>query len=173
MASGPEAESSSHDEGLTELVRRIQNGDQSAIQAFRSMFSPGIEFLLRRKLEKSTVVAETARVLQAALEEIEAASPAQAINLSHLVTRTIQRLCPPAKHGVESRPADETTDSLANSVLAERTPLEQEILRRYYVLGESTDEIRTYLRVSLRTIEQTIASARADFRGKMQRSESA
>src|SRR5438552_16344724 len=29
------------------------------------------------------------------------------------------------------------------------------------------------LRVSSRTIEQTIASARADFRGKMQRSESA
>jgi hypothetical protein len=38
MASGPEAESSSHDEGLTDLVRRIQAGDQTAIQSFRSMF---------------------------------------------------------------------------------------------------------------------------------------
>jgi len=61
MPSGPEAESSSHDEGLTELVRRIQIGDQTAIQAFHSMFLPGIEFLLRRKLEKSTVAAEAAR----------------------------------------------------------------------------------------------------------------
>src|ERR1700719_2690036 len=131
MASGPEAESSSHDEGLTDLVRRIQTGDQTAIQAFRSMFSPGIEFLLRRKLEKSAVAAETAHVLQAAVQEIAAAPPAQAINLSHLVTRTMQRLCPPARHGVESGTADETTDRLANSVLSERTPLEQKILRRY------------------------------------------
>jgi DNA-directed RNA polymerase specialized sigma24 family protein len=173
MASGPEAESSSHDEGLTDLVRRIQIGDQTAIQAFHSMFSPGIEFLLRRKLEKSPVAAEVARVLKAAVQEIEAASQAQVINLSHLVTRTMQRLCPPARHGVESRTADETTDSLANSVLAERTPLEQDILRRYYVLGESPEKIRTHLRVSSRTIQQTIARARADFRGKMQRSESA
>ena len=61
MASGPEAESSPHDEGLSALVRRIQIGDQTAIQAFHSMFLPGIEFLLRRKLEKSTVAAEAAR----------------------------------------------------------------------------------------------------------------
>ena len=173
MASGPEAESSPHDEGLSALVRRIQIGDQTAIQAFHSMFLPGIEFLLRRKLEKSTVAAEAARVLQAAVQEIEAASPAQAINLSHLVTRTIHRLCPSAKHSVDSCTADATKESVANSVLAERTPLEQDILRRYYVLGESPGKIKTHLRVSLRTIEQTIASARADFRGKMRRSESA
>ena len=173
MASGTEAESSSHDEGLTELVRRIQVGDQTAIQYFRSMFSPGIEFLLRRNLEKSTVAAETARVLQAAVQEIEAASPAQAINLSHLVTRAIQKLCLSSKHGVESRTADETTDSLANSVLAERTPLEQDILRRYYVLGESPDKIRTDLAVSSRIIQQTIARTRSAFRRKLERSESA
>ena len=173
MASGPEAESSSHDEGLTDLVRRIQIGDQTAIRAFHSMFSPGIEFLLRRKLEKSAVAAETARVLQAAVQEIAAASPAQAINLSRLVTRTMQRLCVSAKHGVEPRTADETTDRLANSVLAERTPLEQDILRRYYVLGESPEEIKTHLRVSSHTIQQTIARARAAFRQKLQRSESA
>jgi len=173
MASGPEAESSPHDEGLSELVRRIQIGDQTAIQAFHSMFLPGIEFLLRRKLEKSTVAAETARVLQAAVQEIEVASQAQAINLSHLVTRTIQKSCASIKHGVESRTADETMDSMANSVLAERTPLEQDILRRYYVLGESPETIRTHLRVSSRTVQQTIAHTRAAFRRKMQRSESA
>ncbi len=156
MASGPEAESSSHDEGLTELVRRIQIGDQTAIQAFHSMFSPGIEFLL-----------------QAAVHEIEAASPDQTINLSHLVTRTIQKSCASIKHGVEPRTADETMDSMANSVLAERTPLEQDILRRYYVLGESPEEIKTHLAVSSRTVQQTIAHTRAAFRRKMQRSESA
>jgi DNA-directed RNA polymerase specialized sigma24 family protein len=173
MVSGPEAESSPHDRGLTELVRLIQIGDQTAIRAFHSMFSPGIEFLLRRKLEKPTVAVEVARVLKAAVQEIEAASPAQVVNLSHLVTRTIHRLYPSGKRGVESRTADATMENLANSVLAERTPLEQDILRRYYVLGESPDKIRTHLPVSSRTIQQTIASARADFRRKTQRSESA
>ena len=61
MASGLEAESSPNDEAFTELVRRIQIGDQTAIQAFRSMFSPGIEFLLRRKLERSTVATEAGK----------------------------------------------------------------------------------------------------------------
>lgn len=173
MASGPEAESSLNDEGLTELVRRIQIGDRTAIHAFHSMFSPGIEFLLRRKLEKPNVAAEAARVLQAAVQEIEAASPDQSVNLSHLVARTIQRLCPPAKRSVESRTADATQESLANSVLAARTPLEQDILRRYYVLGESPDKITAHLLVSSQIVEQTIASARAAFRRKMQRSESA
>jgi DNA-directed RNA polymerase specialized sigma24 family protein len=173
MASGSEAESSQNDEGLAELVRRIQIGDQTAIQAFRSMFLPGIEFLLRRKLERSTVTAEAARVLTAAVQEIEATSPAQAINPSQLVTRTIHRLFPSASRSVESHAEDTPMESWANSVLAERTPVEQDILRRYYVLGESPEEIRIHLRVSSRTIERTIASARADFRGKMQRSESA
>ena len=78
-----------------------------------------------------------------------------------------------AVHGAESGTADETSDSLANSVLAERTPLEQEILRRYYVVGESPDKIRTDLAVSSRTIQQTIARTRSAFRRKMERSESA
>jgi len=154
-------------------VRRIQIGDQTAIQAFRSMFLPGIEFLLRRKLEKSTVTAEAALVLAAAVQEIEATSPAKAINLSQLVIRTIHRLFASAVRGVESQAEDTPMENLATSVLAERTPLEQDILRRYYVLGESPEEIRIHLPVGSRTIEQTIASARADFRGKIQRSESA
>ncbi|HXI41297.1 MAG TPA: hypothetical protein VNH18_26610 [Bryobacteraceae bacterium] len=173
MASGPEAESSPHDEAFTDLVRRIRIGDQTAIQAFRSMFLPGIEFLLRRKLEKSTVTAEAALVLAAAVQEIEAASPAKTITLSQLVIRTIHRLSASTVRDVESQAEDTPLENLANSVLAERTPLEQDILRRYYVLGESPEEIKIHLRVSSRIIEQAIASARADFRGKMQRSESA
>jgi hypothetical protein len=137
MASGPEAESSSHDEGLTDWCAGFRPATKQQFSLFARCFRTGVEFLLRRKLEKSAVAAETARVLQAAVQEIATAPPAQAINLPHLVTRTIQRLCPPARHRVESGTADETTDSLADSILAERTPLEQDILRRYYVLGES------------------------------------
>ena len=173
MASGPQAESSSHDETFAELARRIQSGDQTAVQNFHSTFLPGIEFLLRRKLGKSAVAAEAAQVVTAAVQEIEGASLAQSINLSQLVIRTICALFPAASGDLQS-PAEETPlASLAHSVLAEKTPLEQNILRRYYVLGESPDKIRTHLRVSARTIEETIARARADFRSKVQRSEPA
>jgi DNA-directed RNA polymerase specialized sigma24 family protein len=170
MAYGPEAESSPHDETFAELARRIQIGDQTAIQTFRSMFLPGIEFLLRRKLERSTIEAEAARVLAVAMQEIEAAPPAHAISLPQLVARTIHRLYPSSTGSQESRAEDPHMKRLANSVLAARTPLEQEILRRYYVLGESADKIRTHLRIDSRTVEQTITSARAEFWGKRQRS---
>jgi len=173
MTSGPEAESSPHDETFAELVRRIQIGDQTAIHAFHSMFLPGIEFLLRRKLERPEIAAAAARVLTAAVQEIETSPRAQVVNLSQLVTRTIHGMFPAAMPNVEPRVADALTENLANSVLADRTSLEREILRRYYVLGESPDEIRIHLRVSSRAIKQAIAGARADFRGKMQRSESA
>lgn len=173
MASGPEAESSPHDETFAELARRIQIGDRTATQVFHSMFLPGIEFLLRRRLEGSTIAAEAARVMAAAIQEIEAASPAQAISLPQLVARTIHKLYPSSKGSQESRAEDAHMKRLANSILAARNPLEQDILRRYYVLGESADKIRTHLRINSRTVEETIASARADFWGKRQRSGSA
>src|SRR5260221_13072498 len=109
----------------------------------------------------------------AAVQEIEKASPAQAINLSQLVTRTIHRVFPAARHSLDRRAAAALPENLANSVLADRTMLEREILRRYYVLGESPDDIRVQLRVSARTIEEAIARARADFRGKRQSGRSA
>jgi len=169
MASGPEARSSPHDETFAELARRIQIGDQTAVETLRSMFLPGIEFLLRRKLESSAVETEAAQVLNSAVQEIQAASPAQAINLPQLVAQTIQRLYPSSRGSPEPRAEDPHMNSLANSVVAARTPLEQDILLRYYVLGESADKIRTHLRIDLGTVEQTIASARADFFGKKQR----
>ncbi len=119
------------------------------------------------------MAAEAERVLAAAAQEIEAASPAQSINLTQLVIRTIRNLFPSPGGNVHSPPEAASTESLAHSVLAERTPLEQDILRRYYVLGESPDKISVHLRVSARTIEQAIARARADFRGKVQRGEPA
>jgi len=155
MASGPEAESSPHDETFAELARRIQTGDQTAIQTFGSMFLPGIEFLLRRKLGKWAVATEAARVVAAAVQEIEAASPVQKANLSQMVIRTIHSLFSSASRGVEPLAEETPMENLANSVLAEKTHLEKDILRRYYVLGEPPHKIRT------------------EFQGKTQRNESA
>ena len=81
------------------------------------------------------------RAFCTAVQAIVADSQAGTINLPHLDAQTIHQVCQPAGRGVKSRGIDPAEKSPANSVLAERTPLEQEILRPYYVLDESPDEI--------------------------------
>lgn len=169
MASCPGAESSLNDAGLAELVRRIQIGDQAAIEDLRSIFSAGVEFLLRRKLQKHNVAVEAARVLEAAVQEIRNSSPGQPVDLRHVVVNIIHVHVPSVEPDREHLPSDSGSASVARSVLAERTPVEQNILRRYYVLGESADTIRLGLGLSSETVGRVIASARADYRCRVQK----
>jgi len=169
MASGPGADSLPDERGLAELVRRIQTGDQAAIRDLHSKFATGIEFLLRRKLRKSLLSAEVNRVLEAVVHEIQGSS---VVNLRRVVARSLNRLFPSGTADSDSGFADPSRERAAHAVLAERQPLEQDILRRYYVLRESTAMIRSRLRVSSETIEKTIANARAAFRQKADRTES-
>jgi DNA-directed RNA polymerase specialized sigma24 family protein len=170
MASGPEADSLLDEGGLAELVRRIQIGDQAAIRDLHSTFATGIEFLLRRNLGKSSVTTEMASVLEAAVLDIQRSSQ---VNLRRAVAQAIHRQFPPVTADTAPNIADASGERTAQSVLAQRTPLEQEILRRYYILRESPVTIRRRLRVGSATIQKTIASARADFRRRTQRTESA
>lgn len=167
MASGPGADSLPDEAGLAELVRRIQIGDQSAIDDLHSTFATGIEFLLRRNLRRSSVTTEVASVLEAVVLDIQKSS---AGNLRRIVAQAINRQFPPVTTDVVSDASGEQT---ARSMFEERTPLEQDILRRYYILRESSATIRRRLRVSSATIQKTIASARADFRRRTQRTKSA
>lgn len=170
MASGPGADSLPDEGGLTELARRIQIGDQAAIRDLHAQFATGIEFLLRRKLGKSSVSNEVASVLEAAIQEIQSSS---VVNLRHVVAHAIHRLFPQLTADIVPDVVDPARARVAHSILAERPPLERDILRRYYTLREPTAKIRRRLRVSAGTIEKTVARARADFRRKTERGESA
>src|SRR5579864_111381 len=170
MASGPGADSLPDETGLAELVRRIQAGDQAAIQDLQSQFATGIEFLLRRRLRKSSVSVEVTSVIEVAVQEIQRSS---AVNLRRIVAQAIHRQFPPVAADVGPDIADEFRKRVAHAVIEERSSQERDILRRYYLLRESTATIRRRLRVSSGTIEKTITSARADFLRKTQRTESA
>jgi len=170
MVPGPGADSLPDEGGSAELVRRIQAGDQAAIQDLHTQFATGIEFLLRRKLRKPSVSGEVARVIEAAIQEIQRSS---AVNLRRLVAHAMHRLFPLVVTETTPDVADPSRERVARSVLTKRPPLEQDILRRYYVLQESTGAISKRLGVSPGTVEKTIASARADFLRKAQRTESA
>jgi DNA-directed RNA polymerase specialized sigma24 family protein len=89
------------------------------------------------------------------------------------VAHAIHRLFPHLTADIAADVADPSRERVAHSVLAERSPLERDILRRYYLLREPTAKIRSHLRVSSGSIEKTIARARADFSRRTQRSESA
>src|SRR5579863_3136542 len=169
MASGPGAESSPDEVGSADLVHRLQIGDQAAFRDLHSMFSAGIEFLLRRKLRKSSVTTEVTSVLEVAVEEIQGSSAL--VNLRRSVAHAISKFTS-VTADFPLKVADPSWERVADSIVAERTPLEQEILRRYYVLRESPATIQTRLFVSAGTVEQAIAHARADFRRSTQRSES-
>lgn len=170
MAPGPGADSLPDEGGLAELVRRIQAGDQTAIQELHSCFATGVEFLLRRRLRRFSVSGEIASVLDAAVREIQTSS---AVNLRRVVAQAIHRLFPLVVAEAASDVASPSRERVAHSMVTKRPALEQDILRRYYVLRESTGAISKRLRVSSGTIQKTIARARADFLRNAQRTESA
>jgi hypothetical protein len=162
MESEPGAESSPHDAGLAELVRRIQVGDQAAIRDLHLMFSAGIEFLVGRRLQRPPFPSEVTGVIEAVVREVRNSPSPQTVNLLRVVTKIIGRLFPPALAHIEAA-ADSTGQTSADSVLAESTPLEHEILTRYYALGEPVDTIRISLGIGVETVEQVLADARAEF----------
>ncbi len=106
MTSGDHgAESSSNDEGSAELLRRIRAGDTFAIQEFRSRFSAGIEFLLRRKLGKAEASGEVASVIEAAVRAIQASPSGEAVSLPHLIVSLIHLQFAPSAGDVSSSPS--------------------------------------------------------------------
>jgi len=174
MPSGEQAaESSSHDPGFAELVRRIRIGDESAIQDLRSIFGAGVEFCLRRRLGKPDVSSEAAAVIRAAAESIRErriSSPADLPGLIVVTMRShISSHAPAAAATATGSPAE----GIAEEVIAEMSAVEQNILRQYYLLGESAENIRSRLGVSLEVIHSALATARSKFWRKSRKKQSA
>jgi DNA-directed RNA polymerase specialized sigma subunit len=157
------AESSSNEEGSAELLRRIRAGDTFATQEFRSRFSAGIEFLLRRKLGRSDASGEVAAVIAAVIREVQSRWSAEAVNLPRLIVRTIHAQFASSAGDVSSARQDALAESVARSVIAEMSPVEQSVLRRYYVRGHSPEAIQKRLRISSQAIKETVSKARSRF----------
>ena len=164
MTSGDHgAESSSNDEGSAELLRRIRAGDTFAIQEFRSRFSAGIEFLLRRKLGKAEASGEVASVIEAAVRAIQASPSGEAVSLPHLIVSLIHLQFAPSAGDVSSAPPDSFAERTARSVIAEMSQVEQDVLLRYYVRKDSLEAIQRRLRLSSQAINETVSKARSRF----------
>jgi hypothetical protein len=158
------AESSSNEEGSAELLRRIRAGDTFAIQELASRFWAGIEFLLRRKLGKRDASADVATVIEAAISAIQSTGPAEAVDLPRLIVSTIHlQFGPSSGDAAGSAHPDALAERVAKSVIAEMSPVEQNVLRQYYVRGDSLEAIQSRLRISSETIKDTLRKARSRF----------
>src|SRR6266849_3634711 len=97
------AESSSNDEGSADLLRRVIAGDTFAIQEFRTRFSAGIEFLLRRKLGKAEA-GQVASVIEAAVRAIQSSPSGEAVSLPRLIVSIIHSQFVSSARDVSSAP---------------------------------------------------------------------
>ena len=162
------AESSSNEEGSAELLRRIRAGDTFAIQEFCSKFSAGIEFLVSRKLDKTDTSSEVAAVIAAAIKTIQSSRPNEELSLPRLIVSITHLQFGSSARDLSSARPDSLADSIARSVIAEMSPLEQNVLRRYYVRGDSLEAIQRRLRISSQAIKETVSKARSRFLHKAQ-----
>jgi DNA-directed RNA polymerase specialized sigma24 family protein len=142
--------------------------DQFTDRGLRCDFQAGIEFLLRQRLGKSDVSVEVAAIIEVTIRRIQTSGAPELLNLPEVIVKTIHDQFPSFGSPIEIARPLEAAVKIAQSVIADMTELEQEILRQHYELRATLDEIQKLLLVSPQTIRETIAKARAKFFGRIQ-----
>src|SRR6476646_4174118 len=149
---------------LAELVGLIHSGHAGAAQQLHRILSPGVRFLLRRRLGRNDVDREAESVLETAIRTIQTDTSVPADGVPQMVRRLIQQQCPR-----QPKPATDPGDGAGPSqkvvegILDGMSPVEREALRRCYVLGEAPETFLETLRLTLREFRAIQVRARAEF----------
>jgi hypothetical protein len=153
-------------EVLEELMNAIRRGDQRALEEFHRTISPGVRFLLERRLGKGHADETMGVVIETVVREIRADVSLQPGALLSFVQTKIHQEADSRRNEREAgKPGAQPPGGLriAQGVLDRMSPLEQDALRRCYVAREPADKIMA--RLSL-TPDQFLAlklRARAEF----------
>jgi len=166
-----DAGSSPDDNGLARLVRRIEIGGLAAGLDIHVALAAGTEFLLRRRLGKADVSAEVKAVLDVTIGATETTCSLQPVTLAGLLVYAIHHLFPSSVRTTVRVQADPQADETAKSVISDMSAVEQQIIRRYYLLEHPQEKIERSLQVSSSTITRTLNRARAMFFDRAKRSE--
>jgi len=156
---------------LAELVGLIHSGHAGAAQQLHRILSPGVRFLLRRRLGRNDVDREAESVLETAIRTIQTDTSVPADGVPQMVRRLIQQQCPR-----QPKPATEPGDGAGPSqkvvegILDGMSPVEREALRRCYVLGEAPETFLETLRLTLREFRAIQVRARAEFSSRKAKS---
>ncbi len=149
---------------FAELLRLIRSGHGGAANQLRRVLTPGVRFLLRRRLGRNDVDREARTVLDRAIQAIQADVAVRQDGVPRMVRALIQQQCT-----AEAGPASQTaagmgpTAAVQAGLLDGMSPVEREALRRCYVLGEAPESFLTTLKLTPQEFRAIRARARAEF----------
>jgi len=147
---------------LAELVGLIRAGQADAVRHLHRLLTPGVRFLLRRRLGRKDVDHEALSVLEAAIHAIRTDLSAQPDGVPKMLRQLILRQCAGrTKACAETGAGPE--QSVVEGILDGMSTVEREALRRCYVLGEAPESFLDMLRLTLREFRAIRARARAEF----------
>jgi hypothetical protein len=149
---------------LAELVGLVRAGHTGAAKQLHRILSPGVRFLLQRRLDWNNVDCEAESVLEAAIRTIQTDTSLPADGVPQMVRRLIQQQCP-GQHNPATETGDGAgpTQKVVEGILDGMSPVEREALRRCYVLGEAPETFLETLSLTLREFRAIQVRARAEF----------
>jgi len=149
---------------FAELLGLIRAGHAGAVRQLHRFLSPGVRFLLQRRLGRNDVDREAQSVLDAAIHTILTDISVQAGEVPRMVRRLIQQEClgqtkPAAETGASAGPQQRVVEGILDGM----SPVEREALRRCYVLGEAPESFLETLRLTPHEFRAIRGRARAEF----------
>ena len=144
----------------------VRAGDPFGLKQFQRVFSPGVRFLIERKLGKPAVEKEAQAVFEMAVQEIRNDPSVDSRTAAKLVRRSIlERVERHRRLEANDLPATPLAEGLqaAEHVIEQMSPLEREALRRCYVLGERPQEIAQKLGFKEKDLRSIQSRARSEF----------
>lgn len=149
---------------LAELLGLIHAGHAGAARQLHRILSPGVQFLLRRRLRRNDVDREAQSVLQAAIHTIRTDISVRPDTVQRMVHRLIQQQCQgQTEPDTETGASAGTRQKVVEGILDGMSSVEREALRRCYVLGEAPESFLEKLRLTLHEFHAIRARARAEF----------
>jgi hypothetical protein len=149
---------------LAELVDAIRAGDHGAVKELHRILGPGVRFLLQQRVSDSTVDVLARSVLEAAVRTIREESVASG-SVVRMVRQLIVRRFPARLR--ESREARRGSGiKTAERILRGMSSVEQDALRRCYVLGEAPESFLQDLKLTRDQFQTLQYRARAEFSSK-------
>ena len=152
--------------GVEGLVDRIRAGDCDAAEVLRGILTPGIRFLLRRRLESSDIDRERSLLLDAAIREIKSDLSLEAADVPRMVRRLMQQRSGRKDAGAALSPASAAHGAevrLAQEILGRMSTVERDALRRCYVLRQRPEAFLQGLNLSPEQFRAIQSRARAEF----------
>ena len=163
VTQNPVSAPSSSEARLAELVNAIRAGAPNAVEEFRQILSPGVRFLLQQRVGDSDVDAHARTVVEAAVRVIREDPEIASGSVVRLVRQLIVRRFPALLR--ESRP-DQSDTRVAERILNGLSSVEQDALRRCYVLGEAPESFLQDLKLTRDQFQALRSRARAEFSAK-------